>query len=58
MKDTEKKVIAPEEETKKEVQTEEEGVELTDEELSSVTAGSREPFHQSQEVFTYHEVVK
>ena len=39
MKDTEKKVIAPEEETKKEVQTEENGVELTDEQLSKVTGG-------------------
>ena len=38
MKD-EKKVKATEEETKKEVQTEEEGVQLTDEELSSVAAG-------------------
>ena len=39
MKDNEKKVKATEEEAKKEVQTEEEGVELTDEELSSVAAG-------------------
>ena len=39
MKDNEKKVKATEEEAKKEVQTEEEGVQLTDEELSSVTAG-------------------
>ena len=38
MKD-EKKVKATEEEAKKEVQTEEEGVQLTDEELSSVAAG-------------------
>ena len=41
MKD-EKKVKASEEEAKKEVQTEEEGVQLTDEELSSVAAG-RDP---------------
>ena len=41
MKD-EKKVKATEE-AKKEVQTEEEGVQLTDEELSSVAAGY-EPF--------------
>ena len=39
MKDNEKKVKATEEEAKKEVQTEEEGVELTDEELSTVAAG-------------------
>ena len=39
MKNKEKKVKATEEEAKKEVQTEEEGVELTDEELSSVAAG-------------------
>ena len=38
MKD-EKKVNKAEEEAKKEVQTEEEGVQLTDEELSSVAAG-------------------
>ena len=38
MKD-EKKVKSTEEETKKEIQTEEEGVELTEEELSSVAAG-------------------
>ena len=38
MKD-EKKVKATEEEAKKEVKTEEEGVQLTDEELSSVAAG-------------------
>ena len=38
MKD-EKKVKATEEEAKKEVQPEEEGVQLTDEELSSVAAG-------------------
>ena len=38
MKD-EKKVKATEEEAKKEVKTEEEGVQLTDEELSSVDAG-------------------
>ena len=35
----EKKVNAAEEEAKKEVQTEEEGVQLTDEELSSVAGG-------------------
>ena len=38
MKD-EKKVKLTEEEAKKEVKTEEEGVQLTDEELSSVSAG-------------------
>ena len=38
MKD-EKKVKATEEETKKEIQTEEEGVQLTEEKLSSVAAG-------------------
>ena len=38
MKDKEKKVKATEE-VKEEVQTEEEGVQLTDEELSSVAAG-------------------
>ena len=38
MKDNEKKVKATEE-VKEEVQTEENGVELTDEELSSVAAG-------------------
>ena len=43
MKDTEKKVKAIEEEAKKEVQTEEEGVQLTDEELSSVSAGILPP---------------
>ena len=42
MKD-EKKVKATEEEAKKEVQTEEEGVQLTDEELSSVAAGIEHP---------------
>ena len=40
MKDNEKKVKLTEEEAKKEVQTEEEGVQLTDEELSSVTGGT------------------
>ena len=35
----EKKVKATEEEAKKEVQTEEKGVELTDEELAQVNAG-------------------
>ena len=35
----EKKVKATEEEAKKEVHTEDEGVQLTDEELSSVDAG-------------------
>ena len=39
MKDTEKKVKAVEE-AKKEVQTEEEGVQLTDEELRKVVGGS------------------
>ena len=43
MKDNEKKVKATEEEAKKEVQTEEEGVQLTDEELSSVAAGILSP---------------
>ena len=38
MKDNEKKVKATEE-AKKEVQTEEEGVQLTDEELSKVSGG-------------------
>ena len=38
MKNNEKKVKATEE-VKKEVQTEEEGVQLTDEEMSSVAAG-------------------
>ena len=38
MKDNEKKIKAPEE-AKKEVQPEEEGVQLTDEELSSVVGG-------------------
>ena len=42
MKD-EKKVKPTEEEAKKEVQPEEEGVELTDEELSSVVAGYYPP---------------
>ena len=42
MKDNEKKVKATEE-VKEEVQTEEEGVELTDEELSSVAAGNVRP---------------
>ena len=40
MKDNEKKVKPTEEEAKKEVQTEVEGVQLTDEELSSVAAGT------------------
>ena len=39
MKDNEKKVTKAEEEAKKEVKAEENGVELTDEELSSVAAG-------------------
>ena len=39
MKNKEKKIKATEE-AKKEVQTEEEGVELTDEQLSKVSAGS------------------
>ena len=38
MKNKEKKVKATEEEAKKEVQTEEEGVQLTDEELAQVNA--------------------
>ena len=42
MKDNEKKVKTVEE-AKKEVQTEEEGVQLTDEELSSVAAGIELP---------------
>ena len=42
MKDNEKKVKATEE-VKEEVQTEEEGVQLTDEELSSVAAGIEPP---------------
>ena len=41
MQDNEKKVKAAEE-VKKEVQTEEEGVQLTDEELSSVAAGCQQ----------------
>ena len=40
MKDNEKKVKPTEEEAKKEVQTEEKGVELNDEELSSVAGGT------------------
>ena len=40
MKD-EKKVKATEEEAKKEVQTEEEGVQLTEEELAQVSGGSK-----------------
>ena len=40
MKDNEKKVIKAEEEAKKEVQTEEEGVQLTDEELAKVSGGT------------------
>ena len=47
MKDNKNKVKLTEEEVKKEVQTEEEGVQLTDEELSSVTAGYEEPVSQS-----------
>ena len=43
MKDNEKKVKATEEEAKKEVQTEEEGVQLTDEELAQVVAGIAPP---------------
>ena len=39
MKDNKKKVKLTEEEAKKEVQTEEEGVQLTDEELEQVTGG-------------------
>ena len=39
MKDNEKKVKLTEEEAKKEVQTEEEGVELTDEQMAQVTGG-------------------
>ena len=41
MKDNEKKVKPTEEEAKKEVQTEEEGVELNDEELAQVNAGAK-----------------
>ncbi len=41
MKDNKKKVKATEEEAKKEVQTEEEGVELTEEELAKVSGGAR-----------------
>ena len=40
MKDNEKKVKLTEEEAKKEVQTEEEGVQLTDEELAKVSGGN------------------
>ena len=40
MKNKEKKVNKTKEETKKEVQTEEEGVQLTDEELAKVTGGA------------------
>ena len=43
MKNEEKKVKATEEEAKKEVQTEEKGVQLTDEELSKVSAGLFSP---------------
>ena len=46
MKDNEKKVKATEE-VKEEVQTEEEGVQLTDEELSSVAAGVEPPDHSN-----------
>ena len=42
MKDNEKKVKATEE-VKEEVQTEEKGVELTDEELAKVSGGYRPP---------------
>ena len=48
MKD-EKKVKATEEEAKKEVQTEEDGVQLTDEELSSVVGGLPRPFISTYE---------
>ncbi len=41
MKDSEKKVKLTEEEAKKEVQTEEEGVQLTDEELAQVNAAGK-----------------
>ena len=51
MKD-EKKVKATEE-VKEEVQTEEEGVQLTDEELSSVAAGGRGARLQDQFPITY-----
>ena len=43
MKNKEKKVNKTKEETKKEVQTEEEGVQLTDEELSFVNAAGEQP---------------
>ena len=47
MKDNEKKVKPTEEEAKKKVQTEEEGVQLTDEELSSVAAGGDHSINRS-----------
>ena len=43
MKDNEKKVKATEEEAKKKVQTEENGVELTDEQLEQVAGGCNPP---------------
>ena len=44
MKDNEKKAKVAEEDAKKEVQTEENGVELTDEELAHVNAGNVDDF--------------
>ena len=46
MQDNEKKVKATEEEAKKEVQTEEEGVQLTDEELAKVSGGAAQNGHE------------
>lgn len=44
MKNEERKVKVAEEDAKKEVQTEENGVELTDEELAHVNAGNVDDF--------------
>ncbi len=49
MKNKEKKVKAAEEEAKKEVQTEENGIELTDEQLKQVVGG-KENLGNTQEV--------
>ena len=56
MKD-EKKVKATEEEAKKEVKTEENGVELTDEELEQVTGGTN-PINPSAIMFANTIVLK
>ena len=52
MKNKEKKVKATEEEAKKEVQPEEEGVELTEEELAKVSGGTGQRCGDTREEYS------